>query len=226
MNTDPSWTQPWQPKLNWSTPAGQLLDRLIAELPRDHAWRLIVFGSAPLQLAYDSGFISADVDLIPNEDIQRFCEQASLLKGASELYIDPCSMAAFTAASDWIFRSFQCKRGHVDLIFPHPIDLLVAKIARLEEKDLRAFRLVQSATNGHPNEAEVLEALRRIVDLFKPSFDEEKSMDVPGNARRLWRELFNRDLDVAAEIIRPALAARRAAYGSGATGIKNVLNLL
>src|SRR5205085_9036303 len=178
MNTDQSWTQSWQPQLNWATPAGKLLDRLAAALPGDRAWRLIVFGSAPLQLAYDPAFLSADVDLIPNEDIQPFCEQASLLKGSNELYIDPCSMAAFTAAPDWIFRGYQCKRAHVDLIFPHPIDLLVAKIARLEQKDLRAFRLVQSATDGHPNEPELIEALRRLVDLFKPSFVEEKSVDV------------------------------------------------
>ncbi len=226
MSTEPSWTQPWQPQLNWSTPAGKLLDRLIAALPPDRAWRLIVFGSAPLQLAYDPAFISADVDLIPNEDIQPFCEKAALQKGASELYIDPCSIAAFTAAADWTFRSFQIKRGHVDLIFPHPIDLLAAKVARLEEKDLRAFELVRAATHGHPTEQEALEALRRLVDIFKPSFDEEKSVDVAGNARRLWGKLYDRELDVAAEIIRPALAARREAYGAGGSGMKNILGLL
>jgi hypothetical protein len=75
-----------------------------------------------------------------------------------------------------------------------------------------------------PTEQELLEALRRVVDMFKPSFDEEKSNDTPGNARRLWRELYSRELDIAAEIVRPALAARRAS--SGSTGLKQTLSLL
>lgn len=224
MNTKPSWTQAWQPEINWTAPAGRLLDRLVAALPPDRPWRIIVFGSSPLQLAFDDKFLSADVDLIPNEDIMPFCERASLSKGLTDLYVDPCSIAAFNAPPDWTFRSYQCKRGHVEFIFPHPIDLLVSKIQRLEEKDLRAFDLVRRLT-GHPTEFELIEALRRVVDIFKPGFDEEKAADSAANTRQLWLVLFNRAIDVAAEIIRPAIAERKAAY-SASTGLKNTLLLL
>jgi hypothetical protein len=226
MNTEPSWTQRWQPQLNWNTPAGQLLDRLVAALPSDRAWRIVVFGSAPLQLAYDPAFISADVDLIvPEGEIESYCAQASLLKGMSELYIDVCSIAAFEASPDWTFRACESVRSHVTFIFPHPIDLLVPKMKRLEEKDLRAFNLVRSLT-GHPTENELIEALQRMVDMFKPSFDEEKGTNPAANVKLLWKELFNREINIPVEIIQPAVAARKAEYNQGSTAARTILSHL
>lgn len=224
MNTDESWIRSWRPELNWNAPAGRVLDRLAAALPRNQQWRVIVFGSAPLQLAFDASFISADVDVISPDAIEKHLAAAELLKGSAEIYIDPCQIAAFNAPGDWMLRSHEEERGGVRFIFPHPLDLLVAKTHRLEEKDLRAFRLVQRAT-GHPTEAEMLHGLRAVVDSYKPGFDEEKNADMAGNTRRLWRELFHRDIDVRAEIIAPALEARRNAYGSG-DGLKKFLSML
>jgi len=218
-----SFDQPWRPQLDWSAPAGRVLDQLVAALPPTRTWEIIVFGSSPLQLGVDARFLSGDVDVIPDEDITSYCEQAGLLKGAAEIYIEPCTVAAFTASPDWFVRAFRCARQHVRFTFPHPIDILVSKIKRLEEKDLRAFRLVREKT-GHPNEAELIQALRRVVDVFRPSFDEESAGNPAHNTQVVWRELFGTEIDVRASIITPALAERRQAYGPGGADWKAKLS--
>ena len=49
-------------------------------------------------------------------------------------------------------------------------EILVSKIKRLEEKDLRAFKLVREKT-GHPDEAEMIQALQaaNVAERFKES---------------------------------------------------------
>lgn len=220
-----SFDQPWRPQLDWSAPAGRVLDKLVASLPTIRTWEIIVFGSSPLQLGVDAKFLSGDVDVIPDEDITSYCERAGLLKGAAEIYIEPCTGAAFTASPDWFVRAFRCARRHVQFTFPHPIDILVSKIKRLEEKDLRAFRLVREKT-GHPNEAELIHALRRVVDIFRPSFDEESAGNPTHNTQVLWRELFGKEIDVRASIITPALAERRQAYGQDSANWKARLSAI
>jgi hypothetical protein len=208
----PSFEQPWRPELDWSAPAGQVLDKLVSALPDTQTFEIIVFGSSPLQLGVDSKFLSGDVDVIPDKDIIPYCQRAGLLKGQAPIYVEPCSTLAFTASPDWFVRAFRCQRRHVTYTFPHPIDILVSKIKRLEEKDLRAFKLVREKT-GHPTEDELVNALRRIVDVFRPSFDEEGGGNPALNTQTLWRELFGREIDVRARIIMPALAERHRDYG-------------
>ena len=218
-----SFDQPWRPQLDWSAPAGHVLDQLVAALPANRQWEIIVFGSSPLQLGVDSHFLSGDVDVIPDRDVTAHCDRAKLLKGQAAIYVEPCSVTAFTASPDWFVRAFRCDRRHVTFTFPHPIDILVSKIKRLEEKDLRAFRLVREKT-GHPNEDELIQALRRVVDIFRPSFDEESAGNPAHNVQVLWRELFGKDINVPAAIIAPALVERRRVYGENAQGLKKKLS--
>ena len=218
-----SFDQPWRPQLDWSAPAGRVLDHLVEVLPVTRTWEIIVFGSSPLQLGVDARFLSGDVDVIPDEDITSYCERAGLLKGTAAIYVEPCTVAAFTASPDWFMRAFRCARRHVNFTFPHPIDILVSKVKRLEEKDLRAFKLVREKT-GHPTEEDMILALRRVVDIFRPSFDEESAGNPAHNTQVLWRELFGKDIDVRTSIITPALTERRRAYGQSATGLKAKLS--
>jgi len=218
----PFFDQPWQPSINWQTPAGQLVDRLVAALPPDRPWKIILFGSSPLQLALDPTFLSGDVDIISSADVEEFCRRAGLLKGQTPIYIEPCTAAAFTVSADWTMRACEIQRRHVTFVLPHPIDILVSKIKRLEEKDLKAFRLVRAKT-GHPTEDELLVALRRVVDIYRPSFDEESAADPRDNTQIVWRELFGKSIDVAGKIIAPALAERRKNYGGEGYGLRDAL---
>jgi Nucleotidyltransferase of unknown function (DUF6036) len=218
-----SWfDESWRPEINWQTPAGQLLDKLVDCLPRERRWRIIVFGSSPLQLGVDPTFLSADVAVIPSEDIEPFCRAAGLLEGQARIYIEPCTPAAFTVSPDWTNRAYEIQRRHVALVLPHPIDILVAKIKRLDEKDLRAFHLVRDKL-GHPTEDELIKALRRVVDIYRPSFDEESGNNARENTELLWRNLFGKTINVAQEVIAPALAERRKNYGQQNQGFREAL---
>ena len=133
-------------------------------------------------------------------------------QGQADFYIQVGSGLNFRTSPHWLARATAVAYGHCTFVFPHPIDILIGKLNRLEEKDLEAFRVVIRKT-GHPTEAEMIHELQMAVDLFRPSFDEENASDLVNNTRRLWPLIFGREIDPRAEIIAPALAKRRAGYG-------------
>lgn len=204
----------WKPLLNWEAPAGKVLLSLLAVLPKDRRFHITVFGSAPLQLGVDSGFLSADVDIFSEEDLSEIIAQNGLGKGSREIYIEYCAPSTFASTPDWHHRAFLVESDNVTISFPHPIDILVSKLPRLEEKDLRAFELVREKM-GIPTEPELKRALMNAVDLYRPSFDEERRAgDIFQNTRVIWQKLFGKDIDVRAEIIRPAIEERQKHYGT------------
>jgi hypothetical protein len=218
----PPLAEPWRPEVNWDTPAGRVLDQLVTALPSTRSWKIIVFGSSRLQLGIDGNLLSGPVNVIPPTDIEEHCRQAKLLNGQAAIYIDLCAPAAFTASADWPVRACEVLRRHVTFVLPHPIDILVSKVKRLEEKDLRAFRIVLAKT-GHPTEDELIRALRRVVDLYRPSFDEEGGNDPRHNTVTLWRELFEKVINVREQIIAPALEERRRNYGPQDNQLRDAL---
>lgn len=98
------------------------------------------------------------------------------------------------------------------MTIPHPLDILIGKLDRLEPKDVKAFQRVIEIT-GHPTADELRHELQNAVDLFRPAFDEESPNRYPENTRRLRRELFGTEIDIRREVIEPAIARRRAGYG-------------
>ncbi len=214
--------QSWQPEINWETPAGQTLLQFLARLPRSEPFEIIVFGSAPLQLGLDPHFLSGDIDIISSVDLTAVIHESGLGKGQCPLYIEQTAESIFVASVTWRERAYTAQIESVRLIFPHPIDILVSKVRRLEAKDLEAFHLVREKT-GHPTEDELRTALQRVVDIYRPAFDEENAGDTLSNTRVLWQELYGHDIDVRAEIIQPALLSRRAAYGAEAPAYKDHL---
>jgi len=203
-------------KLDWSGKAGQRLDEFARRLPAQPRLEVTVFGSAPLQLFVDRMFLSEDIDIFCDSVITAFLEQFVTRnkwnKGESDLYIQVCDPLAFKSTIDWRSRAIEVERhGHL-FIFVHPWDVLVSKLQRLEEKDLNAFRLVIEKT-GHPTEEEFARHLQLAVDLYRPKFDEESARgDMTINTRILWQTLWNKEIDVRARIIRPALERSEREY--------------
>ncbi len=208
----------WSPAVNWDTPAGRTLAKFFKELPLERLWDITLFGSAPLQLTLEPAFTSADVDLYSgdfddtHEALKQAVQNAGLEKdGTGKIYIQVCVPSNFRTHPLWLQRAFTTQVGHVRLTLPHPIDILIAKLPRLEEKDLRAYRLVIEKT-GHPTEPEMRRELQGSVDLYRPNFDEEAIGDITSNTAILWQELWGKTINVRQEIIAPALEARRKGY--------------
>jgi hypothetical protein len=157
--------------------------------------------------------MSADVDIFSDEDFSSLISEHRLGKNQKPIYIEQSPAIAFATSVDWPSRAFTVLVDNVTLLFPHPIDILISKLQRLEEKDLRAFQLVRRVT-GRPTEEELKKALMNAVDLYRPPFAEETRVgDIFLNTKTVWRTLFNKDIDVGSEIIAPALLIRRTSYG-------------
>ncbi|HXI70692.1 MAG TPA: DUF6036 family nucleotidyltransferase [Verrucomicrobiae bacterium] len=213
----------WAGSINLNTQAAELLRKLAAVLPQNREFTITVFGSAPIQVCVDSTLTSADVDVFSDfEFLREIADKAGLGQNQTEFYIQVSSELNFRTSPRWKDRTQSARIGNCTFIFPHPIDILIAKLNRLEEKDLKAFRTVIAKT-GHPTEAELIKELQLAVDLFRPSFDEEQGHDMSNNCRRLWPLIYGREIDPRVEIITPALAIRKAGYGEPTRDFKQEL---
>jgi len=213
----------WAGSVNLNTPAAELLRRLAAALPKTGEFTITVFGSAPIQITIDSALVSADVDVFSDfEGLAELVERAGLGENKATFSIQVSSEINFRVGPRWKDRAKRTRIGNCTFVLPHPIDILIAKLSRLEEKDIRAFEIVRAKT-GHPTEAELIAELQMAVDLFRPSFAEEQGHDMAENCRRLWPLLYGREIDPRKEIIAPALAKRKAGYGQGGPDHKQEL---
>jgi len=220
----PSTENWWTGKIDWHTPAGALLEKFLATLPKDRPFHLTLYGSAPLQLTVDRQLLSGDVDLFSDddEDLARFVESAKLDKSSGGLYLEPGYELSFRTSPRWRQRAANVQIANVTLTIPHPLDILIGKLDRLDPKDLKAFeRVIQ--ISGHPTPPELIAELQNAVDLFRPGFDEESPNRFPENTRRLWREIYRAEIDVQAEIIAPAIVRRRQGYGQTPPDYKSAL---
>jgi hypothetical protein len=211
MTSTKNW---WTGEIDWATPAGELLQKFLASLPKNRPFRLTLYGSAPLQLTVDRQLMSGDVDLFSDddEDLSALIVAAGLDKTQGGFYLEPGFELSFRTSPRWRQRAATVQRGNVTLTIPHPLDILIGKLDRLDAKDLKAFERTRQLT-GHPTAAELRRELQNAVDLFRPAFDEDAPNRYPENTRRLWRELFGADIDIRRDIIEPASARRRQGYG-------------
>lgn len=205
----------WASTIDWETTAGRTLRELLDALPKEREWSLTLFGSSPLQLALEPSFTSADVDLFATDEtrdeIAAILERTGLADRSRAVYVQLCVEWNFRTSPRWRGRAFRTQVGNVMLTLPHPIDILIAKLHRLADKDLAAFRMVIART-GHPTEDEMRRELQAALDLFRPGFDEEMVGDITTNTRVLWNEIWGKDINVRAEIIAPAIALANEGY--------------
>jgi hypothetical protein len=221
MNSTNDW---WRAEIEWETPAGKLLKRFVTSLPKSRTYHLTVFGSAPLQLTIDRTLLSGDVDIFSDDDddIAPLIVEQGLNKEHGGLYLEAGFELSFRTSPRWRTRAKSVQIENVTLTFPHALDILIGKLDRLAPKDLEAFQRVMSHT-GHPTEDELKRELQNAVDLFRPGFNEEGPNRYTENTERLWRELFNKTIDVRTEIIAPALQRRKQGYGETPPDYKRAL---
>jgi hypothetical protein len=201
-------------EIDWASPPGKLLLEAVEVWDRAGVLpeTLVIFGSGPLEMIFPKrGFFSVDLDIGAEPALAEPLRQAGLLQGQRTPYVEICPLHTFQTCPDWITRAQTESVSGCQILFPHPIDILVSKVPRAEAKDLEAFRKVRAAT-GHPTEEELRHALSQAVDLYRPAFDKESGRSALLGTKVVWKEIFNREIDVTVEIIAPALAVRREHY--------------
>ena len=100
-------------------------------------------------MGVSDAIMSGDLDIATDEEIEGVLSAAGLTKGLSSPYVEVCPLGTFRTAPDWRSRAHSEAMGNVEVLFPHPIDILVSKISRGEEKDYEAFEEVIART-CHP----------------------------------------------------------------------------
>lgn len=207
--TPSPWTSSWEPRIDLETPAGRTIREVVRLVPAGS--RITLFGSAPLEITLDPQFSSEDVDCFGPSELKKLVADHGFSKGSREPYVQVCHELNFRTSPKWLTRTHAFPLEGRIVVVPHPIDILIGKLNRMEEKDLKAFRMVREKT-GHPTETEMIDELQSAVDLFRPGFDEEKAVDMKVTTRFLWRDFFGRDIDVTKEIIGPALLLRKEGF--------------
>ncbi len=166
----------------------------------------MVFGSAPLQICVDSAFLSADVDVsVPGQgdELKELVEEIGLSKGKPAYYIEVVAEYIFRPGPNWRERAKTITLNDVSFLFPDSLDILLAKLRRLEEKAILAFQLVREKT-GRPTEHELIRELRASYDIFYIQKNGQKSA-LWENTEKLWPRIYGRAMDARAEIIQPVL---------------------
>jgi len=168
---------------------------------------ILVFGSAPLQIYFDPAFLSADVDIASaghKDVLKKLVEELGLSKGKAALYIEVVGEHVFRPGPRWRERSEIKLLNGVAFLFPHPTDILVAKLYRLDEKDLLAFEVLLKKT-GHPTAAEMILELRDCFEKFRPELNGSKS-EFWNNVEKLWPAIYGHPIDVPSTILAPVIA--------------------
>ena len=220
----PSTENWWTGEIDWSAPAGRLLEQFVESLSADRSFRITIYGSAPLQLTIDRQLLSGDVDVFSDddEDLASVIKDFNMTRAHGGIYLEPGHELSFRTSPRWRHRARTIQKARVAITLPHPLDILIGKLGRLEAKDLKAFERVVQIT-GHPTAAEFKLELQNAVDLFRPAFDDDSPNLYPENTRRLWRELFQEEIDVQRDIVAPAMARRRQGYGEPPPDYKTIL---
>jgi hypothetical protein len=218
----------WPPSINRNTPAWRTLENLFAQTPPSPDQnRLIVFGSAALQLTVVSNLLSADVDIsldlvtVGTRGITTPKAEHRLRRAAAKVnaglskdlpYIQVCHWMTFQPANRWERRSFEATQGDWRVVYPHPYDVLFSKLRRAEEKDIEAFRLIVERT-GHPAQVEFIHLCKENYRDFEPRRrsaqghlpDVVQSHDLRDNTLRVWRAIWGRPINIDREIVQAAL---------------------
>ncbi len=214
----------WPAKIAWDTPSGKIIQRVCSQVPSNNLANILVFGSAALQLTVTRDLLSADVDLaveyvniafnnnnlkeLRRVDLQNIVRKEGLAEGQANLFVQVCSSTAFETSPVWGRRAMTVKVGHVSLTIPHPFDILIGKLHRLESKDIEAFEMVIHAT-GHPTSEEFRQELQQCSRLFEPRSDDSlfpaqhnRSL-FKYNVSKLWPKVFGKTISVSRDILEP-----------------------
>jgi len=184
----------------------QTLAKAISDRGLQLSAPIVVFGSGPLQIFVDQHLLSKDVDVSAGkqmEEVKAIVDEIGYGKGKAKFYIEVVPLYIFRPGQNWGSRARAIELHGIKFLFPQTIDILLGKLRRLDEKDLKAFEAVRDKLN-HPTEDELIAELRDSWDAFAIQRDGTKP-DLWKNTETLWRHLFGKEIDVRKVILEPVL---------------------
>jgi hypothetical protein len=239
----------WPAHVDWKSPAGLLLARLAEIVPAARRTPILLFGSAALQVTVAPTVLSEDADIAPDVvpyspgsekfrsaldrvELTQLIHRHGLGKGQRKLHIQINAFQAFDPGSRWGHRFMTVDKGNIQFTIPHPIDILMSKLHRFEEKDLDAFRKIYAQT-GFPTADELLSELRATPRLFakRESSHAEMPSQFPESrinesVPKLFVEMYGKRINVRRDILLPAEQAIASSYNDHETGHQSDLNAL
>jgi len=174
MSTWKNWA--WKAEIDWSSPPAKTLDVFTRFLAADRDFRettITVFGSAPLEMCLSLPVNSADVDTMSDQFQQLI--QVNLQRQNPTVGMEPhlqfVMPGIFRPAQSWALRAERQSRNDIQLLLPHPIDLLFGKLHRLAEKDFLAFDLLRERFQ-RPSHEDIDQYCKENPDIFLSSPEE------------------------------------------------------
>lgn len=239
--------KPWPVEPRWETPTGGLIKKLSELIPEHRQTPILLFGSAALQFTITPNVMSRDADISPDivpmsTDEQRFPkaldrqELSVLAKKAGQhkgVHFEVCSPDVFRSTPRWERRSMSITEGKLEITIPHPIDILIPKLARSEIKDRDNLLAVRQACSNWPGEKELLSEMRRAYSLFEKVDRRGSQSLLPGQftrdsrartrLRQLWKHVYGRELNVKKEVVQPGQQILQEGWHSYPEGLKESL---
>jgi hypothetical protein len=181
QRTMSAWRQwQWSPIVDWTHPSAVLLRDFTKVISQDGDLRetpISVFGSSPIELGLGIALHSLDVDVEPDQFYvvaQKLAREARLTIGCGRSpYLQIVPPGVFRASRTWISRAEVVVLNGVSLRFAHPMDIIIGKLFRLEEKDYRGIdRIIQET--GRPTRDDVHYYLTNYTDLFSTKSEDLK----------------------------------------------------
>jgi len=174
MSTWKNW--PWKAEIDWNSPPAKTLDVFAKFLAADPDFReatITVFGSAPLEMCLRLPVNSADVDTMSDQfqDLIQVTLQRRNPTLGMEPHIQFVMPGIFRPAQSWALRLERQTRNGIQLLLPHPIDLLFGKLHRLAQKDILAFDLLRERFQ-RPTRDDIDQYCKENLDIFLSSRDE------------------------------------------------------
>jgi hypothetical protein len=145
------------------------------------------------------------------ESLCRAATKTNQQSGSAQPLVQVCHWMTFQPAARWERRIHQEERNGWQIVFPHPFDILFAKLRRLEPKDLEAFKRHVGAT-GRPSESEFLALCLESYRDFVPRLERETAhlpsrvsqQDLRKNVVCLWPAIWGRSINIDREIVQAA----------------------
>jgi len=206
----------WEARIDDKTPSGRLLLRLTKLMSLEADLRetgIVVFGSAPLEFCAMLGVRSADIDVTPNQFLEHLRNRVKEWGLASgDPYVQVLPPTVFRPGKNYLVRASLIKSNGIDVIIPHPIDIVFGKLHRMDTKDYTAINELLNAFQ-RPTIRDLDAYMVDNPDIFEGL--PESAEKLAGNVETLWSYLGGGSVDVREKFIKPALEQQAAAWEEG-----------